>query len=1791
MSVGQETLDLSENLSDTQDNVRDAKRPVTSARETAQDAEDILGVFEDIANRADDIEDTLESLARLVEQLGKVPKLKKAADAFSDLLKDVANYAERFEDRARDIQKKIDPIENKVEAGRKQLESFEEQFDSVDDGIGSVRDSVDSAAQTIDQIADFSVDAALSIDALAAVPNDAVEELNDLYDQTRDRANQLLNALNDDTGIVDEIKQIQRTLESIADTLAFLREPLAGINAVLKPVEWALDAADLIYETVVSPVLDPILEAVGINSLFDEAEAFIRNLLPDINLLDDAQDYLEDVSDAIDIDLDTSFIGRLTDPLEDFVDGIVVELLDPFSLEQGKNPPTSGDDVLFGDEQANTVDGGAGDDVISGGSADDTLRGGAGEDLLLGGAGNDDLDGGDGDDAAVYGDVLSNYYVARDDESNTLVQITHDSPRNVNRDDGIDDLVAIENFVFEDISVTLDDLSRFRYADSSGVLFGTSERDFLFGRFNAADTLYGYDPNAPGADTDPTDDDYLAGRSGNDTLLGGGGNDLLDGGTGRDTLDGGLGIDTANFLSETGGIAVAMNASLPTEAKNTNRISTITDTLISIENVVGSDDPDTIFGDDGENVITGEGGSDWIHGFGGNDEIFGGDGSDRLAGGRGNDVIDAGGGTDTIGAGAGNDRYDGGADFDNIYYTSDRSFIPTEASDDVAAFIDANLATGIVRKFNAQGDPVGVDTIANIESLDATDGDDRLTIALVNPNSSTSISGRAGDDTFFAPDASVIPFGSLIVNGDAGDDVFHMTNRVLARGGDGDDTFFATDFDGDAFGDDGRDTLDFSQSSFGWRLSLNSGAQGTALPFLFAGQATTVDQGIAVRDVEVLVGSDFDDEFRAPNATSVTPSMEIFGGGGNDTIIGGNKGTTQNPGGTGDQLFGGAGDDYLEAGYARNQKLFGGTGNDVLNASPGVVQVNGQSFSAPEVEMNGGAGDDRFEIGRGEQVVIGGTGIDTIDFFTDDGSVAVAVDLALGGEIDTNDNLRVDGDEYVNIENVWGSTAGDRIFGNDKANLILGHDGQDELHGRGGDDVIYGHEGSDEIFGGDGNDLIHGGEEQDFIDGGDGSDTISYAPFTLNGDTFNRINDKDLLAISADLQTGIVLVPGSGGIGRDDIINIENVIGSVADDEIFGNSVRNVLNGSDGDDLIEGRGGRDVLLGGDGDDILRGGTGDDTILTGAGNDEAIGGSGFDTLDYSGNAGGLVFDATARTVTKTDLVETPVWEDLGSAEAMESMEQRLWRPNPSDSLRAITPQMIFEADPLNANSPDDLDRDLPNSSKTDDQGRDLGIDVVIQQVTSTDTYSGIERLIGGAGDDTLLAGDGAVNFDGGAGADTVSLANKTTGVSANLAAGTFSSGDRITNVENVVGSGFADTLVGDANDNDLNGGNGRDELTGGAGDDTLRGGGGGDTLTGGAGNDVMAGGVGNDTLLAGSGDDRLFGGNGRDFLAGASGDDRLVGGDGADELLGAAGDDQLEGDAGDDSLNGGAGNDTLFGGGGDDELTGLTGNDTLNGGSGNDLLLGARGRDVLNGGSGDDTLNGGFQSDTLLGGDGNDQINAGDGNDDVQGGAGNDVLGGQDGADVVLGGIGNDTVNGGGGNDRLEGGAGNDTLNGGQGNDVLVGGEGRDDLRGNAGEDTFVFRANEVGGDTVLDFAAGETVRLENFGYGSVGEARSDFSQFGNDVLFSNAGVAITFKNAQLSDIRAGVEISGAQQSPLEQSFTFEGLARVEPAPSVLDPGPVHEPQGQGAVNSVVGRQDLPLFEVEFDWLGDQTEIA
>ena len=456
-------------------------------------------------------------------------------------------------------------------------------------------------------------------------------------------------------------------------------------------------------------------------------------------------------------------------------------------------------------------------------------------------------------------------------------------------------------------------------------------------------------------------------------------------------------------------------------------------------------------------------------------------------------------------------------------------------------------------------------------------------------------------------------------------------------------------------------------------------------------------------------------------------------------------------------------------------------------------------------------------------------------------------------------------------------------------------------------------------------------------------------------------------------------------------------------------------------------------------------------------------------------------------------------------------------------------------------------------------------------TGNDTISGL------GGNDTLNGNGGTDFFDGGTGFDSIDLRANAAPLVINFGTGTISGGvsGTFTGIERVQAGTGNDSLLGAAGGQNLAGQGGNDTLHGAAGIDTLWGGNGadhfvfretsatnadalGDFASGadkivldasvmtalGAGGNFAAGDArfwSSSTGAAHDADDRVLyntttrqvfydadgngsgaavliatlqsgatlvatdilveGGSAGSTINGTEGDDTLIGTEGDDSIEGRGGNDSLDGRAGNDTLNGGAGHDSLYGGEGVDQFIGGDGNDSLNGiyaeffgegetvaetldgGMGDDHYWVDHAGDLISDSGGIDTVHA-FEMDWTLGAGFENLFLLNDWSESGKVGIGNELdnrievsyagsrLEGRGGNDTLIGAGGDGTRNhllGGDGDDSLQGADSGDTLEGGNGNDTLAGGF-FPMLAGGAGADSFLF--DEPVEARITDFASG-----------------------------------------------------------------------------------------------------------------------
>ncbi|WP_374942418.1 pre-peptidase C-terminal domain-containing protein [Sphingomonas sp.] len=257
----------------------------------------------------------------------------------------------------------------------------------------------------------------------------------------------------------------------------------------------------------------------------------------------------------------------------------------------------------------------------------------------------------------------------------------------------------------------------------------------------------------------------------------------------------------------------------------------------------------------------------------------------------------------------------------------------------------------------------------------------------------------------------------------------------------------------------------------------------------------------------------------------------LMGRGGDDTLIGGLGNDTLNGGDGADTADYADGPQGVTANLARGtvtgamgtdtltsiENVRGSRGDDTLTGDAGANRLKGETGNdridggAGDDQLFGDAGDDTLTGGLGNDTIAGGAGVDTADFYG--AARAVTVNLSITRAQDTGVGL----DTINTVENLRGSTFGDRLTGDAGAN---------QLKGEAGDDFLFGLGGADTLFGDAGNDTLNGGTGYDVLAGGAGVDRFVFD--SLDGDLIKDWTSGEKIDVSAFAGAAVNIVAGSG---------------------------------------------------------------------------------------------------------------------------------------------------------------------------------------------------------------------------------------------------------------------------------------------------------------------------------------------------------------------------------------------------------------------------------------------------------------------------------------------------------------------------------------------------------------------------------------------------------------------------------------------------------------------------------------
>jgi Ca2+-binding RTX toxin-like protein len=785
---------------------------------------------------------------------------------------------------------------------------------------------------------------------------------------------------------------------------------------------------------------------------------------------------------------------------------------------------TSGNETQYGDDGNDVLTGLAGNDTLYGGAGNDTLSGGGyalefdGNDILYGGSGNDTLYAGGQD-----GDNLGTSILDGGSGNDTLWGSNG---------------MTIASYADATGGVTVD-LSIYG-AQNVG---GGSGTDALYYIFNLSGSAF---------------NDKLVGNTYDNVLSGGDGDDLLDGGlatnstNGNDTFDGGAGNDTVSYADAgsyyIGGVTVNLSISGPQDVGGAGG----SDTLISIENLVGSPYDDTLTGNSAANVLDAS--------LGGNDIVQGGDGDDTIVMGAeltAADKLDGGAGNDTVTL---NGNY--GLTFAATTMVNVETLLLAGAHNSYNLTLDnANVAAGQTLTVDASALGSGGQLIFNASA--ETDG------TLV-------IKGGAGSDTVIM---GAVLKASDKIDGGAGADKVVLNGDYSA---------------GVTFSSTTMVNVEILSLTAGHSYTLTTNNATVA-----AGQTLTVD-GSLLGASDVLTfngGAETDGKFVILGGAA---NDSLAGGAGDDTISGGagDDAIGANSGGN-DTLSGGDGNDtfWMGAALTAADRIDGGAGTDR-------VMLNGDYSAGVTFSTTTMVNVEAINLGAGHSYKL----------TTNDATVAAGQTLTVSGSaLTATDTLVFDGSAETNGKFALVGGAGNDTLGGgagaDTFDLSKGGD-DTALGGAGNDTFVLGGAltSADHIDGGSGADVV-------VLSGNYASGLVFGGSTMVNVETLQLASGHsyDLTLSDGTVAAGATLTVNAKALSHSNSLIFDGSAESDGSFVVTGGGGSDTIIGGRGNDTLAGGSGDDVLTGGNGADILTGGRGHNTFVYQ--NVVESTGPGFDTISH------------------------------------------------------------------------------------------------------------------------------------------------------------------------------------------------------------------------------------------------------------------------------------------------------------------------------------------------------------------------------------------------------------------------------------------------------------------------------------------------------------------------------------------------------------------------------------------------
>ncbi len=280
-----------ENLNKTLTDFGPMVPPIDSVTKFITDVDNIIDFITDMINSADVIDDIIIALGDVLEFLDGIPIVGEVAAVMGGVIDTIGDTIKEALETAKEIASDI-------------LKPIKEVFDDTKKGLQDVRAVVVDISQKVPgylntvEILSYLAEIA---DPLSKVldgtkPGEDLTNVLNGFNKVQDDLGKALSVLNpvmkvadtavkDLTSVLSAITNamgtnLQDVLNNIQDAVKIFQPITDGFKKLenaIKPLAWVLDALSCVFNKILKPVIDAVLEATGLKSLVDDAKTALMD--------------------------------------------------------------------------------------------------------------------------------------------------------------------------------------------------------------------------------------------------------------------------------------------------------------------------------------------------------------------------------------------------------------------------------------------------------------------------------------------------------------------------------------------------------------------------------------------------------------------------------------------------------------------------------------------------------------------------------------------------------------------------------------------------------------------------------------------------------------------------------------------------------------------------------------------------------------------------------------------------------------------------------------------------------------------------------------------------------------------------------------------------------------------------------------------------------------------------------------------------------------------------------------------------------------------------------------------------------------------------------------------------------------------------------------------------------------------------------------------------------------------------------------------------------------------------